>query len=382
MRIHSALYFISILLFIFSIASLLVVFCCLNYKLNFLPFLSVFIFSVFLSSALYFANKNIEIKFDIKSSIYAVFLSWPVLILMGSIPLFILYPEMNLMDLIFVSTSFSTTTGSWVNLNINITDEFLIWQSTLQWLGGLLTIILATSFVEYLFDSNIKNKNVLDFSSFKIVFLIYLSLTLFFVSIFYFLNLPFSDCFKLAMSLISTSNIIDSYETSVFVNYNNNILAAMIFGMFLGSLSVSLHYKAFKNGINTYLKDKSVIIFVLLCICAYFLLSIFSDLKYFENFLLNKIFIIFSMISTTGYIPFERSIIEHLSPLVFFFILLTLIGGSTCSTTGGIKVSRLSSVVNYIFVELYHLAHPREIISKERWVKPEHISLIFIELFF
>ena len=380
MRIHSALYFISIVLFVFSIASLLVVFCCLNYKLNFLPFFSAFIFSVFLSSALYFANKNIEIKFDIKSSIYAVFMSWPILILMGSIPLFILYPQMNFMDLLMISTSFSTTTGSWINLDINITNEFLIWQSTLQWLGGLLTIILATSFVEYLFAPYIKNKNILDFSNFKIVFIIYLSLTLFFISIFYFLNLPLSDCFKLAMSLISTSSIIDSYETSVFVNYNNDIMVAMIFGMFLGSLSVSLHYKAFKNGINTYLKDKSVIIFILLCIFSYFLLSIFSDLKYFENFLINKVFIIFSMISTTGYIPFEKSIVEHFSSLIFFFILLTLIGGSTCSTAGGIKVSRLTSVVNYIFIELYHLAHPREILSKEKWVKSEQISLISLSI--
>ena len=110
---------------------------------------------------------------------------------------------------------------------------------------------MATSYVEYLLSPYIKNKNILDFSSLKIVFIIYLSLTLFFISIFYFLNLPLSDCFKLAMSLISTSNIIDSYETSVFVNYNNDIMVAMIFGMFLGSLSVSLHYKAFKNGINT-----------------------------------------------------------------------------------------------------------------------------------
>ena len=71
---------------------------------------------------------------------------------------------------------------------------------------------------------------------------------------------------------------------------------------------------------------------------------------------------------------------EHFSSLIFFFILLTLVGGSTCSTAGGIKVSRLTSVVNYIFIELYHLAHPREILSKEKWVKSEQISLISLSI--
>jgi len=62
------------------------------------------------------------------------------------------------------------------------------------------------------------------------------------------------------------------------------------------------------------------------------------------------------------------------------FIILTLVGGSTCSTAGGIKISRLSSVISYITVELYHLAHPREILSKERWVKSEQIYLVSLSI--
>ena len=112
-------------------------------ELNFLPFLSLFVLSMFFSSAIYFANRNIESKFDIRSIIYCIFISWPLLIVMGSIPLLLIFPDQGFFKILFISTSLSTTTGTWLNDNLIIPNEFYIWQSALQWMGWIANFIIS-----------------------------------------------------------------------------------------------------------------------------------------------------------------------------------------------------------------------------------------------
>jgi len=382
LKIQSALNFLAIILLLISLVSLAVVLCCFNMELNFLPFLSLFVLSMFFSSAIYFANRNIESKFDIRSIIYCIFISWPLLIVMGSIPLFLIFPDQGFFKILFISTSLSTTTGTWLNDNLIIPNEFYIWQSALQWMGGLLTLLLATTFIEVLFDKSNTESRSFDLSKIKIIFLIYSIMTIIFVSIFYLLGLSLEDSFRLSASSLSTSSSISSSDQSIYIAYNNKILCAMILGMFIGSLSVMLHYKAFTSGISSYLKDKNAKLLLFLAVIIYVIISFFSDLSIYQfsyNYLINKLFIIFSLLTTTGFVP-VIDYGEQFASIMLLLTFLAFIGGAASSTTGGIKISRLASLFEYISSELYHLSHPREILPKDRDNKSSNLSLLFVSV--
>ena len=383
MRIQAALNFISLVFLVISISSLLVVFFCIGGELDFLPFLYLFILSMFLSSSIYFANRNIKLELDARSSIYSIFLAWPILILMGSIPLLFIFPDHSFFDILFISSSLSTTTGSWFFNNVIVPGEAIIWQSALQWLGGLLTLVIACSFVEALFDKSSSERTFFDLSKVKVIFFIYLILTIIFSFIMYFLDLTIEESIRLSISLLSTSNAISSSDTSIFVTYDSKVMSVMILGMFLGSLSVNLHYKAFISGISSYFKDKSVKYIFLTVLVTYVMISMFSNLSsshFSYNLLVNKLFIIFSLLSTTGYIPNLGNHTEEFSAILILLLTLAFIGGSASSTTGGMKISRLVSLFRYISNELHHLAHPMEIISKKKETIPSNISLLFVSV--
>jgi len=338
---------------------------------------------MFLSSSIYFANRNIKLELDARSSIYSIFLAWPILILMGSIPLLFIFPDHSFFEILFISSSLSTTTGAWFFNNVVIPSEAIIWQSALQWLGGLLTLVIASSFVEALFDKSSSERTFFDISKIKVISIIYLILTIIFSFIMYFLDLSIEESIRLSISLLSTSSSVSSSETSVFVLYDAKIMSVMILGMLLGSLSVSLHYKAFILGISSYFKDKNVKYIIITVFITYIIISIFSNISsshFSYNLIINKLFIIFSLISTTGYIPNLRNYTGEYSSILILLMVLAFIGGSTLSTTGGLKISRLVSLFRYISSELRHLSHPMEIISKKKETLPSNISLLFVSV--
>ena len=83
---------------------------------------------------------------------------------MGTIPLLLIFPDHSFFDILFISSSLSTTTGSWFFYNVVVPSEAIIWQSALQWLGGLLTLVIACSFVEALFDKSSSERTFFDLS--------------------------------------------------------------------------------------------------------------------------------------------------------------------------------------------------------------------------
>ena len=114
----------------------------------------------------------------------------------------------------------------------------------------------------------------------------------------------------------------------------------------------------------------------------YVIISFFSDLSIYQfsyNYLINKLFIIFSLLTTTGFVP-VIDYGEQFASIMLLLTFLAFIGGAASSTTGGIKISRLASLFEYISSELYHLSHPREILSKDRENKSSNLSLLFVSV--
>jgi trk system potassium uptake protein TrkH len=299
---------------------------------------------------------------------------------MGSIPFYIIFPEENIRDIFFLSVSLSSTSGIWTEINTINNPEFLIWQAILQWLGGLCTILVGSFFIEIILRKKNIIKDYFSIENIKIIFYLFISFTIIFILLFKLFSNSWSDSIQLSMALISTSN---AYLPNGDVVVQSNIITKiiMLFAMIVGSLSISLHYKFFTQGVLSYFRNKSFkLAFILIFSMTLFITMIsFNTIKipFYEKYI-DVCFLIISFISTTGLIPNNLYQYGFLTNSLLILALLCLIGGSVSSTTGGIKPTRILYIYKYISIELFRLGNPRKIKAREKIKSIDEISQILI----
>ena len=149
MRIQQAYNFILILQIFIVFTSSVAIIWSLLLSCSYTPFLLLLVVAIFVFVSIYISKNESKIsKIDKKTCILSVFIVWIILIIMGTIPLYIIFPDEKIRDIFFLAISLATTSGIWTNiLHIDI-PEFLIWQAILQWAGGLCTILVGSFFVE------------------------------------------------------------------------------------------------------------------------------------------------------------------------------------------------------------------------------------------
>ena len=348
---------------------------------SYIPFLLLLLISIFIFVSIYILNNEFKIiELDKKSCVLSIFITWLLLILMGAIPFYIIFPKENIRDIIFLSVSLASTSGIWTEINTINNPEFLIWQAILQWLGGLCTILVGSFFVEMVLRKRNIINDYFSIENIKIIFYLFLSFTIIFILLFKLFSNSWSNSIQLSMALISTSN---AYLSNGDIIVESNIITKiiMLFAMIVGSLSISLHYKSFTQGVLSYFRNKRFkLAFILILIITLFITMVtFNDIKipFYEKYI-DVCFLIISFISTTGLIPHNLYQYGALANLLLILSLLCLIGGSVSSTTGGIKPTRILYIYKYISIELFRLGNPRKIKAKEKINSIDEISQILI----
>ena len=364
-----------------SFSSLVAIAWALLINCSYIPFLLLLLISVFIFVSIYILNNEFKIvELDKKSCVLSIFITWLLLILMGTIPFYIIFPKENIRDIFFLSVSLSSTSGIWTEINTINNPEFLIWQAILQWLGGLCTILVGSFFVEIILRKKNIIKDYFSIENIKIIFYLFISLTIIFILLFKLFSNSWSNSIQLSMALISTSN---AYLPNGDVVVQSNIMTKiiMLFAMIVGSLSISLHYKFFTQGVLSYFRNKSFkLAFILIFSMTLFITMIsFNTIKipFYEKYI-DVCFLIISFISTTGLIPNNLYQYGFLTNSLLILALLCLIGGSVSSTTGGIKPTRILYIYKYISIELFRLGNPRKIKAREKIKSIDEISQILI----
>ena len=361
--------------------SLVAIIWSLLLSCSYIPFLLLLLIAIFIFVSIYISKNESKIsKIDKKTCVLSVFIIWIILIIMGTIPLYIIFPDEKIRDVFFLAISLSTTSGIWTNILYTDIPEFLIWQAILQWTGGLCTILVGSFFVEMILRKKSISNDFFSIENIKIIFLLYLSITIIFTVLFKFLSLSWDDALRMSMALISTSNGY-SLNGNVIVESNFMIKIVMIFAMMFGSLSINLHYKSFAHGVSSYFKNKNMkyAFTFLLGITLFISTCILNNIKipFIEKFV-DTCFLIVSFISTTGLIPNHFYDYQVLGNMILFLGILSLIGGSVSSTTGGLKPTRIIYIYKYISIELFRLGNPRKIKAKEKQNSIDETSQIFI----
>ena len=304
---------------------------------------------------IYLQKKDIQkINFFEKLFIVIIgFFYFPILI---SIPYFFSIYELSFIESYFESISGFTTTGfSIFNSPSNIDESLLIWRSSSQWLGGLyflfsLFLLTDSSNLKIkLFFSNLEwlNLSEIKHQYLKILF-IYSFLTLVIFFIFNFVNFRLFDSLNLSMTIISSGGFLPS-NSLLDIIINNNQKFFFTLSMLIPLFNLYLFYNLFlkKFDINNFYEDIYLACFLIFII---FLSYIFlKDYYFFSN-------LFFSIVSSLSNIGFGMD--DDFKGFAFFLLILTIIGGSSFSTTSGLKFIKLYVLFKFSLKEIYSLVRP------------------------
>jgi len=287
----------------------------------------------------------------LSQALFSVALVWLVCALVGAIP-FTLGLGMPYLDAVFESMSGWTDTGLTMIVDVDSTPyTLLFWRSLMQWLGGLgivaFTIVMLSRtgmnpsrFYRSEGRSEAFMPSIVEqgLSMWKI----YLILT--FASILFILlsGVPVWDAVNIAMVAIATGGF--SVHTEGIPYYNNALLEMLIIPvMIAGALPFKIYYLSFYKRKLSFFRDEQPWLLFFLVILGFIVIT--SDLLIFNGLegvdaVRQGIFMAVAGVTSTGFQVSSPNTWAHVT--VLFLVLLIFIGGSSGSTSGGIKLSRVA----------------------------------------
>ncbi len=281
-----------------------------------------------------------------------------------SIPYYFSISNISFLNCYFESISGFTSTGFTIFENIKHIDQSLIiWRSTSQWIGGLYFLFSILLLIE-IFDKNLK-KSLTDYlsfdsteifkQSFKII-IIYSLLTLIIFIFLKFINLRTFDAFNLSLTLISSGGFLPTNNIDVLFqsDFSKFILS---FLMLFSYFSLFLFYNLFfykKKNVSYLSEDFNLLIYLLIVISIIFIF--FNS----NNNFLNLLVSISSSVSNIGF-----SFSNSSSNMYFVFFILVIVGGSFFSTSSGLRVIKMISLIKFSINNLLSHTKPNQIYSNK-----------------
>lgn len=337
-----------------------------------------------------------DISFHKRNGYIVVALSWVAISTFGALPLFLHGSIDNFTDAFFESMSGFTTTGSTILTDIEVLPKgLLVWRSLTQWIGGLGIIMFSIALLPTMgiggnqlfaaeFTGPIKDKLAPKLSNTaKILFLVYLGLTileLFFLMCF---GMNFFDAFCHSLTTVSTGGFSTKNESIAY--FSPQIQYVITVFMFLAGINFALYYFALRGKFEKIGRNeelKAYTLWVLFAIAAIFvLLTISNPMPLKDNFR-HAAFQVVSFITTTGYVSIEYG--EWIPPISFLLLLMMFSGACAGSTTGAMKVSRIVLLLKNSLIEFKRAVHPRAIMPVKydgKVVRPEVITQVLAFFF-
>ena len=339
-----------------------------------------------------------EVQMAPRHAFAVVGLSWLVACFAGGVP-YILGGGMSLTDAVFESVSGFTTTGATILSDIEALPRgILMWRSLTHWLGGLGIIVLSLIVLPllgvggmqlYRAEASGPNPGKLTprmRDTALTLWKIYLLLTALETVLLMLAGMDWFDALNHSFSTLATGGF--STRNASIAAYPSPVIQwIIIVFMFLAGMRFSLHYAFLKGNVRAYgsstellsyvwiLLICSIIVSVLLAVRGTFPLEGPADL---ERIVRASVFQLVSMCTTTGFV--SENYVNWPSLALAVILLLTLLGGCTGSTAGGLKIMRAVVLLRAAYGELFRQLHPRAVRSiklKSGPVPSEVLSGIF-----
>lgn len=299
-----------------------------------------------------------------KSAIVIASGGWLLVSAIGAVPYFSI--GMAPLDAFFESISGFTTTGmTLINIIEEVPKSIIFWRSLTQWIGGIGIIFLFTIFLKggigtwrlYAIEGKEKFTPSIK-ESIKEIMTIYLSLTVICAMALFLCGLDAFDSINHAMTTLSTGGF--STKTNSVASFSNIVKIIITMFMIAGAIDFTLYYELRKLKINKLLRDAELRLFLLIILISCLITSIFIINERGIELLLDGIFNVVSIITTTGFTSFD--LMNFPEPTKTLILILMLLGGCAGSTAGGMKIWRLIVLFGLLKRELHKLILPFSVI--------------------
>ena len=346
-----------------------------------LAFFGSAIVAAFIGGATLISFRGMPLRSARRETILTPVFCWFVTPAVFAVPLLLAIPDLTITDAYFETVSGLTTTGATIIESLDDAPKtLLMWRAVLQWLGGFATIAMVISLFPLL---NIGGMNLLENvlphgegagitervrGIIRALAFVYTSLTGACVLSLWLVGVPARDSFCLGLSTISTGGFMVR-DGGLGVYDNPAMEVILVLFMLAGATSFRLHWAFIQHRRILYPKDPEFRTLIRTMLAAGLLMSLLlgidlgsgSELPVLESLQVG-FFTVASMLTTTGFITGEEGALP-LSPALLILPLVVL-GGSTGSTSGGLKMMRWRILIQHGAQEFSRLSHPHGIVRK------------------
>ena len=332
-------------------------------------------------------SKKNERKINKRDAYFVVVLGWLVMIFSGMLPYVVTDSISSFSNIFFETMSGYTTTGSTIINDIDALPKSIIfWRSMTHWLGGMGIIVLAIAILPLLGIGGMQlftaeapgltgdkiHPRISDTA--KRLWLIYVGLTFLETILLTFAGMSFFDAINNSMSNIASGGFSSKNESIGFWNDNPLIQYIVIFFMFLAGTNFILIYFGLTGKFKKIFQDTEfkwyvsfICTFVFIStLILFFQVNLSSTEVYhpevlgkFESSFRHSLFQVVAIVTTTGFVTGDFISWTPFLTMLFFGIMF--LGGSSGSTSGGVKVLRHLILIKNGFLEFKRSLHPNAI---------------------
>lgn len=309
-------------------------------------------------------------QFYAREGFVTVSLSWIILSIMGALPFYLSGEIPSYVDALFETISGFTTTGSSVLSNVEaLSHSALFWRSFTHWIGGMGVLVfilailpLAGGYNMYLMRAESTGANVSKFvprvkESARILYTIYLAITIMVVVCLMVAKVPFFDALLLSFGTVGTGGF--GILNDSVASYSVAVQAILTIFMILCGINFNVYYLLLQKKPKDALKCEEMRWYLIIIAAATAIISFQVRGNFHSLFeaVHHSLFQVASVITTTGFGTVDFDAWPALSKSVL--VLIMFIGACAGSTGGGMKVSRIVVLCKNIKKELSYIIHPR-----------------------
>jgi trk system potassium uptake protein TrkH len=252
-----------------------------------------------------------------------------------------------------------------------MSEGLLFWRSFTHWIGGMGVLVFVLALSQELPDRSIHIMRaempgpIVDKlvpkakETAKILYLIYISLTLLQIVILVLCKMPLFEAIIHAFGTAGTGGF--GIKADSIASYSPAIQWVIAIFMFIFGINFNLFYLIILRRIKSVFRSSELWVYVGVAIisCALITFNIYDSCEGLSEALRLSAFQVSSVMTTTGYATADFNMWQGFSKTLL--LILMFMGACAGSTAGGLKVSRVIILVKGMRRELHRLLHPRSV---------------------
>lgn len=338
------------------------------------PFVLAALISVFLGIMLFLANRMPIKKITVRQGYLITVVCWLSMTVLAAIPFILTGTVDNFSDAWFEAMSGLTATGGTILTNVEaVTHSVLLWRSMLNGLGGIGIVIFAVALLPYLgiggmqifqrenSDSDDKFMPKFSYIAKRIIF-VYLFFLVMCIFCYHQAGMGWFDAVNHGLTTISTGGL--STKNNSFAAFDNiNIELVAIVFMILGALPMTYYIALWQR--RDVHGTRSIQVSAFFKILAFYIAVVSLWLIFGRDMetgqaLRAAAFNVVSVVTTTGFASDDYLLWGVWSSSLFLIFSLT--GGCTGSTSGSIKIFRWQVFAAFLKKSLIGATEPNRVI--------------------